>query len=265
MTTRSVPAMYDTRAKAEGAVAALTSELGLTRAAIRISPEGALTDAGYDRTRPYDDTGFFASLKALFVSDKDRYAYAEGMRRGSVLVSATVEEGHIARAIEVLERSGAMDLDATEASWRQSGWTGYDATAHKGEPRPTTTVVPAEESVILHQESVHVERQAVDRAATAGDIAAFRERLIEVRQTAEEAVVGKSVHVIEEIGAHKKATNRVETMSDTVRSAKVKDTTATSSQARPAASPPSTATSHAVDSKLGTNIRGANPKVQQVS
>jgi uncharacterized protein (TIGR02271 family) len=80
---------------------------------------------------------------------------------------------------------------------------------------------PVEEQVRLHEERVAVERRPVDRAATDADLAAFQERTIEARATSEEAVVGKEARVVEEIGVRKEATERTETVRDTVRSTKV--------------------------------------------
>jgi len=80
---------------------------------------------------------------------------------------------------------------------------------------------PVEEQVRLHEEHVSVERRPVDRPATAADVNAFQERTIEARATSEEAVVGKEARVVEEIGLRKEATERTETVRDTVRSTKV--------------------------------------------
>ncbi len=80
---------------------------------------------------------------------------------------------------------------------------------------------PVEEQVRLHEERVTVERHAVDRPVTGADAAAFQERTIEARAVSEEAVVGKEARVVEEIGIRKEATERTETVHDTVRSTKV--------------------------------------------
>ncbi len=80
---------------------------------------------------------------------------------------------------------------------------------------------PVEEQVRLHEEHVSVERRPVDRAVTGADAAAFQERTIEARATSEEAVVGKEARVVEEIGIRKEASDRTETVRDTVRSTKV--------------------------------------------
>lgn len=86
---------------------------------------------------------------------------------------------------------------------------------------------PVEEQVRLHEEQVTIERRPVDREVTAADTAAFGERTIEASATREEAVVSKEARVVEEIGLHKDATDRTETVKDTVRSTKVdiEDTT----------------------------------------
>ena len=80
---------------------------------------------------------------------------------------------------------------------------------------------PVEEQVSLHSETVQVERRPVDRAATAADMAAFQERTIEAQASSEEAVVSKDARVVEEIGLKKTASDRVETIRDTVRKTEV--------------------------------------------
>ncbi len=75
---------------------------------------------------------------------------------------------------------------------------------------------PVEESVSLHEEHVTIERRPVDRAVTSADTA-FREGSIEVTETAEVPVVSKEARVVEEVVVGKTATDRVETVSDTVR------------------------------------------------
>ena len=75
---------------------------------------------------------------------------------------------------------------------------------------------PVEESVTLHEERVTVDRRPVDRAVTDADMA-FGEKSFEVTETAEEAVVGKNARVVEEVVVGKTATDRTETVRDTVR------------------------------------------------
>ena len=78
------------------------------------------------------------------------------------------------------------------------------------------TETPVQEQVTLREEHVNVERHPVDRPVTAADNA-FREGSIEMTERAEEAVVGKQARVVEEVTIGKQASERVETVSDTVR------------------------------------------------
>ena len=123
MTDRNLTAMYDTRGAAESARDQLLG-IGLAHDAIAIHG----TDAG--ATPPADaapeDQGFWASLANFFMPDEDRHTYAEGLRRGSYMLSARVPEGLEEAAMHVLEVSEPIDLDERSASWRQDGWPGYD-------------------------------------------------------------------------------------------------------------------------------------------
>jgi len=77
---------------------------------------------------------------------------------------------------------------------------------------------PVEQQVSLREERVNVERHPVDRPATTGDFArAFQGGTIEVTERVEEAVVQKEARVVEEVVVGKEATERTETVRDTVR------------------------------------------------
>ena len=79
---------------------------------------------------------------------------------------------------------------------------------------------PVEESVTLREESIHLDRRPVDRALAPGE-AAFQDRTVELTATAEEAIVAKQARVVEEISLRKDATERTETIHDTVRHTEV--------------------------------------------
>ena len=125
MTERTITALYDTRGAAETARDGLVA-LGVPshQVAIRGTGEGA---AG--ATTGEEDGGFWASLSDLFMPDEDRSTYAEGLRRGGYLLTAHVPDDLEDQALEVLERSDPVDLDQRAESWRQEGWTGYQAGA----------------------------------------------------------------------------------------------------------------------------------------
>ncbi len=93
---------------------------------------------------------------------------------------------------------------------------------NRGGARVRSYVVetPVEEQVTLHSETIRVERRPVTDGRLVTD-ADFREQSVEMRATSEEAVVGKEARVVEEISLRKEATDRVETVRDTVRQTKV--------------------------------------------
>ena len=90
--------------------------------------------------------------------------------------------------------------------------------AESGRVRVRSYAVAKEvsEQVTLRDETVHVDRRAVDRPVTAADEALFAERTIEATEMREQAVVSKEARVVEEIGIRKDAGQRTETVKDTV-------------------------------------------------
>ena len=83
--------------------------------------------------------------------------------------------------------------------------------------RSYVTETPVHEQIRLRNEQINVERRPVDQPLSAADADAFRERTIDMTATGEEAVVGKTARVVEEVVVSKTATENVEDVSDTVR------------------------------------------------
>ena len=69
----------------------------------------------------------------------------------------------------------------------------------------------------MREEHVTVERHAVNRPVDAATMSNLREGVIEVTETAEVPVVSKEARVVEEVVVGKQATERTETVHDTVR------------------------------------------------
>ena len=120
MTERILTAIYDTRGAAETARNDLVA-LGIASSDITIRGTDATSGA------TVEDRSFWDELKDLFLPDEDRSVYAEGMRRGGYLLTVHVSDEMEAQAREALERANPIDLDTQAESWRQSGWTGYEA------------------------------------------------------------------------------------------------------------------------------------------
>lgn len=83
--------------------------------------------------------------------------------------------------------------------------------------RSYVTTRPVEEQIRLRDETVHVERRPVNRAATEADFNAFQEGVMEVTEHHEEAVVSKRARVIEEVVIGKNVEEHTETIRDNVR------------------------------------------------
>jgi len=79
------------------------------------------------------------------------------------------------------------------------------------------TEQPVQEQVTLREENVTVDRRPVNREVSTGDLDTFREGVIEVTETDEEAIVAKTARVVEEVVVGKTVEQRTETINDTVR------------------------------------------------
>jgi len=255
----TITAMFDTREAAERAREALVDRVGLDRAHIGLHAADA--DTTQRAEPRHEQKGFLDSLAELFMPDTDRDTYAEGLRRGGFLVSAQVEDRTHDAAVAVLEQHGAVDLDAREQAWRSEGWSGRQRDAagappaqgdrpaadrsaarsggeqtiplaeenlkvgkrsvDRGSVRVRSYVVetPVEQQVRLREEHLDVSRRPADRPAGGDD--AFRDRVVEVRETDEVPVVKKEARVNEEVVVGKRAEERTKTVRDTVRHTEV--------------------------------------------
>lgn len=184
------------------------------------------------------DEAEFRSLTHVPASDMDFYLNA--MREGSTLVVVNAEESMMDRVTQILVSRDTVDVDARSEEYRAQGremklrdYNDSDVVlpvieeqikvgkrqVQGGRMRVYTQVTetPVEEQVTLREETVHVDRRPVDRAATDADIDAFKEGEFEVTSMAEEAVVSKSARVVEEVVINKDVTEHTETVRDSVR------------------------------------------------
>ena len=305
----TITAFYESRDYADSAANKLRAS-GVSASDITVSPENARDEYGSygddgTTTATTRKTGFWASLEDMFGGTDDHHVYAEGVRRGHVLLTAHVTDAQLDKSIGIVEEHGSIDLDEHEETWRSEGWTGGSTTGagmaatgvagvgatglamtgtapvtkvvttetvtarapapagkapvtmaskpvapamastgrgdeevvqvveerlsvgkravSRGKVRLHSYVVEKEvsENVSLRDETVSIDRHAVDRPVAALGADAFKERTIEMEEIDEEAVVAKTARVVEEIGIRKDVFDRTETIRDTVRSTKV--------------------------------------------
>ncbi len=81
--------------------------------------------------------------------------------------------------------------------------------------------IPVEESVTLREEHVTVDRHMVDRPVTDADLRLQGNVMVELTESAEEAVVGKTARVVEEVQVGKVLSEHTEHIEDTVRRTEV--------------------------------------------
>jgi hypothetical protein len=110
---RTVTALYETREEAERARDAL--------GAAHLGAEVDICDQADEECRRHH-RGPLGWLSDLFGGHDDHHLYAEGLRRGHLLLIAKVEELNETRAAVIME-AAAINLSAAETTWRSEGWT----------------------------------------------------------------------------------------------------------------------------------------------
>lgn len=73
--------------------------------------------------------GLVGALTHAGVPEQDAHVYAEGVRRGGTLVSAKVEDAHVATAKSILGGNQSVDIKGRRAAYQGEGWSSFDETA----------------------------------------------------------------------------------------------------------------------------------------
>ncbi len=77
--------------------------------------------------------GIIGSLTSAGVDEDTAHVYAEGVRRGSTLVSARVENDKLDLARSIIDQNAPVDVDTRRAMYREEGWERF------GEDSPDLT------------------------------------------------------------------------------------------------------------------------------
>lgn len=252
---QTVLATFDDTTAAQSAVDQLLAQ-GFPRESIHLQ-SGSTGRASVEQNTAGTpaETGMMAKVEhfftSLFSSDDESHAgqYAEAIRRGSTVVAVDAnDDGEVSKAQAVMQKLGTVDLDDRAAHWKSKGWNGFDPNAspmtddEMAFERDSVPVVqedlavgkrtinvgglrvvkrvtetPVSQMINLRQEKATVTRTPVDRPATEADFQNFKPGTFEVRETAEEAVIGKTARVVEEVSIGREVTNREENVSETLR------------------------------------------------
>lgn len=154
-------------------------------------------------------------------TDRAAYASTSGQTADTGLSAAATGLRDVNESADSNRRTGTAEQEEVIPIAEEELRVGKRA-VERGGVRVRSYVVetPVEESVRLRDETVHVDRRRVDpnRQATDAD---FQERVVELRETDEEAVVSKQTQITGEVVVRKDVEEREQTISDTVRRTEV--------------------------------------------
>ncbi len=246
---KSVVGLYSTTAEAKKVKSALEAE-GYEAAHVTVIDQSGDGNAATNSGESFTDKvkGFFGGFSD---HDNTHGDYARSIGNGGALLALTVPDDEAEEAADLLYQHGATGIQGDSTTGRGAedvavleGNKGYAAdTAVAGEQvipivqedlvvgkrqverggvRIYSHVVeqPVSADVTLRDERVVVERRPVDRAATDADFSTGS-GVVELSAKGEEAVVGKTSRVVEEVRVGKEASERTETVTDTVRHTEV--------------------------------------------
>jgi hypothetical protein len=117
----NLTAFFDTRHDADNAIGRL-EDAGIEKTAIRLMP-GYEADTDEAAVAKNTGGGFWDRLEGWFFPDEDRRVYAEGLRRGGLLVSVQVDDANHDTALGILDDHGSIDIDERADLWRSEGWS----------------------------------------------------------------------------------------------------------------------------------------------
>jgi uncharacterized protein (TIGR02271 family) len=90
---------------------------------------GALTGAGVGAIAG----GIIGALVDMGLPEEEAHYYAEGLRRGGILVAAQVPDTRVEEAVDIMEHYNPVDVDERAGYWRESGWNRFE-----GDTEPMT-------------------------------------------------------------------------------------------------------------------------------
>jgi uncharacterized protein (TIGR02271 family) len=245
MTEETIAAVYAIVARADAAVRDLEAA-GVPSSAISRHTRASMTNNASATGAAVQEKGFWSRLFGT-APEHDTSVYDRSLDSGSIVVTVKVATQNADAVCAILEQHDPVDLDERAASHATATNvtppmpTGTRATSAAttdegtvqlaqetlsvgkravsgGTTRIRRYVVetPVEEQITLHSERVTLDRRPVTDARPAS-AAEFTDKVIEMTETSEEAVVSESAQVTEEISLHKEVTDREETVRDTVR------------------------------------------------
>ena len=247
--SKTVVGLFSTLTEAEQVKASLTSQ-GYDHITVVANDEDSEM-AGTSTETTGGKVGIGEKISNFFhgLTGGDDHAhehYAGGLNSGGALLAVTTSDEQASAAATALKQFGARDIDSGYADEAEAGtpvYGGASGVTTTGETIPVVeeellvgkrevdrggvrvysrvAEVPVSTDVTLREEHITLERRPVSRVATAADFAAGRGNVVELTAMGEEAVVGKTARVVEEVVVGKETSQRTEAINDTVRHTEV--------------------------------------------
>jgi len=81
--------------------------------------------------------GLIGALVGLGIPEEDAQFYAEGVKRGGVLVTVQTSDDRANDALNIMRRANAVDVDTKRNEWHKAGWNRFDETTMPDASYPT--------------------------------------------------------------------------------------------------------------------------------
>jgi len=70
--------------------------------------------------------GVAGALVGLGIPEEDAQFYAEGVKRGGVLVTVQTSDDRANDALNIMRQANAVDVDTKRSEWHKAGWNRFD-------------------------------------------------------------------------------------------------------------------------------------------
>ena len=194
--------------------------------------------------------GLIGALIGSGIPEEHAEIYETGVKSGGIVLRANPRNAEHAAEIEsAWKECGGVNIYSNAAEMRTTTATAKPVVSERREANAGDVAIPVieeelqvgkrtvekggvrvktgiserevEETVTLRDEKIHVDRRPVNRAASDADFDAVTEGEFVLTEQDEEAVVGKTARVVEEVVVGKDVIEQNKTISDTVRKTEV--------------------------------------------
>jgi uncharacterized protein (TIGR02271 family) len=172
-----------------------------------------------------NDEALIAALVKMGATQDEAMGYVDGVRKGYTLEAAIVDDEKAPDVLAILKQHTREVSPLTAVGPSETTIPIVEEELRVGRRdvlaggvRASTHVVekPVTEEITLKEDRISVERRATEKPVTKPE-EAFREQTVEILATAEEPVVEKTAHVVEEVILRKEPAEHIETVTGTVR------------------------------------------------